>query len=119
MLAFPRVPCALYLASVLFGLCIGNVLTLPSLIFQHEYASSAFARVLGSSTAIGQIVSAFVPAILGVVRDLAGPVLAVCAGLQLLVALVIAIGSPGRCEALRETRPHGCGDADRVVRPHL
>jgi hypothetical protein len=48
-------PAALYGAQVLFGLCFGNVLTLPSLIFQDEFVGASFGRLLGLSAAIGQI----------------------------------------------------------------
>jgi hypothetical protein len=53
-------------------LCFGNVWTLPSLIFQHEFARASFGRLLGLSTAIGQVAYALIPTILGAVRDVAG-----------------------------------------------
>jgi hypothetical protein len=55
MVASPTHPTAPYFASVLFGLCIGNVLTLPTLIFQREFARSSFGRLSGSTTAVGQV----------------------------------------------------------------
>jgi hypothetical protein len=75
---------------VVFGLCFGNALTLPSLIFQHEFARASFGRLLGLSTAIGQVAYALIPTILGVVRDVAG---GPRAGLQLPAATLMALGS--------------------------
>jgi hypothetical protein len=84
-----------YVASVLFGLCTGNVVILPSLVFQHECPKELFGRVLGSSTAVGQISYALVPSVLGGVRDLVGikAVLDVCIGLQLLAATLMALSA--------------------------
>ncbi len=65
MTALPGHPAALYLGSIIFGLCIGNVLTLPSLIIQDEFAPMSFGVVLGLSTAIGQIAYSLIPAVLG------------------------------------------------------
>jgi hypothetical protein len=55
MIAFPGYPAALYVGSAIFGLGIGNVMMLPSVIIQHEFSPIAFGTVLGLSTAIGQI----------------------------------------------------------------
>jgi nitrate/nitrite transporter NarK len=86
MLAFPAYPAALYLGSAIFGLGIGNVVTLPSVIMQ------AFGAVLGLSTAIGQIAYSLIPPVLGAVHDFSGGyevVLGVCIGLQLTAALLV------------------------------
>jgi hypothetical protein len=55
MIAFPDQPAALSLGSMLFGLCIGNVLTLPSVIIRHEWPPVAFGQLLGVSTAVAQV----------------------------------------------------------------
>jgi predicted MFS family arabinose efflux permease len=99
MISMPASPWALYLGSILFGVCMGNVVTLPTLIVQREFAPRAFSMVLGLSTAIGQIAYSISPALLGLVRDLSGgyrPALAVCIGLQILAALLILRQPTGR-----------------------
>ena len=40
MLALPEQPVALYVGSVVFGLSVGNVITLPALIVQREFAAA-------------------------------------------------------------------------------
>jgi nitrate/nitrite transporter NarK len=75
---------------------MGNVVALPSLIIQREYAPSSFGLVLGLSTAIGQVGYSLSPALLGLVHDLTGgyrAVLGVCVGLQLAAALLITRGA--------------------------
>ena len=38
MLALPGAPAALFVGSVVFGLSVGNVITLPALIIQREFS---------------------------------------------------------------------------------
>ena len=104
MIAFPAYPAALYLGSAIFGLGIGNVVILPSVIIQHEFAPMAFGTVLGLSTAIGQIAYSLIPPVLGAVHDLSGGyevVLGVCIGLQIAAALLV-----GRRNAKSPARRH-------------
>jgi MFS family permease len=92
MIAYPGDPPLLYLGSILFGLCMGNVVALPSLIIQREFAPESFGTVLGLSTAVGQIAYAISPTALGAVRDLTGGYrasLMVCIALQLTAALTV------------------------------
>ena len=92
MIAFSGHPAALYLGSAIFGLGIGNVVMLPSVIIQHEFSPMAFGAVLGLSTAIGQIAYSLIPPVLGAVHDLSGGygvVLGVCIVLQLAAALLV------------------------------
>jgi hypothetical protein len=58
-----------------------------------SFPKELFGRVLGSSTAVGQISYALVPSDLGGGRDLVGikAVLDVCIGLQLLAATLMAL----------------------------
>ena len=72
MIALPAHPTALYLGSAVFGLGIGNVVILPSVIIQHEFTPMAFGAVLGLSTAIGQVAYSLIPPVLGAVHDLSG-----------------------------------------------
>ena len=92
MLLWPTSPAALYLGSLVFGLSVGNVVTLPSLIVQREFAARSFALVIGLSSMVGQLGLSAGPALLGAVRDATGAYSAavgVCIGLQLLAALLI------------------------------
>ena len=57
---------------VLFGLGVGNLISLPPLIAHKEFAAGDVGRVVALITAINQTVFAFAPAILGVLRDLEG-----------------------------------------------
>jgi MFS family permease len=90
-------PAALYVGCILFGLSVGNVITLPSLIVQREFAAASFGLVVGLSTAIGQFAYAFAPALLGVIHDAAGgygPTLALCVAFQLAAAVIVVRGKP-------------------------
>jgi MFS family permease len=93
MIALPGSHAGLYAGAIGFGLGMGNVVALPSLIIQREFAAASFALLLGLSTAIGQLAYAFSPALLGLVRDLTGSyraTLAVCVALQMAAALLVA-----------------------------
>jgi hypothetical protein len=100
---------------VLFGLCFGNVVTLPS-IFQHEFARASLGRLLGLSTAIGRVAYALIPTILGAIRDVAG---GPRAGLQLPAATLMTLGSVSKRSSLRKADYPGSGHQDRMVPPHL
>jgi predicted MFS family arabinose efflux permease len=92
MVALPDWPTALYGACLLFGLSVGNVITLPSLIVQREFASRSFGLVIGLSTAVGQLTYAFAPALIGALHDAFdgyGPALMLCMALELIAALMI------------------------------
>jgi hypothetical protein len=58
----------LAVGCVLFGLGIGNLLTLPPLIAQREFPSDTVPRVVALVTAVNQAVFAFAPAVLGILR---------------------------------------------------
>ena len=84
-----------------YGFSVGNIITLPSLIVQREFPGPAFGMVLGLSTAIGQLVFAFGPGLIGLVRDLAGnynAALLLCAALD-FVAAAIVLRPPKRSSA--------------------
>lgn len=93
MLLFLDSPVLLYAGCILFGLSVGNVITFPALIVQREFPAALFGRVIGLSSACGQFTFALSPALLGAIRDLTGsyaPVLALCIGLQLAAAALVA-----------------------------
>ena len=92
MAALPEAGWAQIAGCVGFGLSVGNVITLPSILIQREFPAARFGTVVGLSTAVGQVAYAFAPALAGVIHDGAGGygvVLGLCAGLQLLAAWLV------------------------------
>ena len=87
----------LSLGGVLFGLGVGNLVTLPSLVLQREWPREQFAGLISLLLAVNQFTFAFGPALIGVVRDLTGsyaPALGCCIALELVAAVWILMG-PG------------------------
>jgi cyanate permease len=85
-------PLALYLACSAFGLSVGNLITLPSLIIQREFPAAAFALVANLSAAVGGATYAFAPGILGILRDATHGYtvpLYVCIAAELLAAVIV------------------------------
>jgi len=77
-----------------YGFSVGNIITLPALIIQREFPASAFAMVLGLSTAIGTFAGALGPGLIGVIRDAAGsyaPALLVCGALKIVGGVFVLI----------------------------
>jgi predicted MFS family arabinose efflux permease len=62
---------ALASGCVLFGLGVGNLVSLPPLIMQKEFAVSDVGKAVALMVAITSAVLAFAPAVLGAVRDIA------------------------------------------------
>jgi MFS family permease len=103
LMAVAHTPWLLFAACVLFGVWVGNLITLPSLVIQREFPPRAFGTVVGLVTSISQFTFALGPAALGLVRDMSGgygPVLAICAALDALAAVAILV-------------PHLAGRANR------
>lgn len=76
----------------LFGLSVGNLITLPSLIVQREFEASSFGMLMALSTAINQFTYAFGPALLGLVKDFAGgypAALGLCIACQIAAIVII------------------------------
>jgi predicted MFS family arabinose efflux permease len=88
---------ALIAACALFGFSVGNLITLPALIVQREFASSAFGVLVSLVTAINQITYAFGPGVVGLLRDLSGgytlPFYG-CIALELTAAALIMLRGP-------------------------
>ncbi|MBO0737096.1 MAG: MFS transporter [Alphaproteobacteria bacterium] len=106
ILMWPARPEVLYAGCCLFGLSVGNVITLPSLIIQREFAAQSFGLIVGLSAGIGQLTFAFGPALLGLIRDLTGeyaPALVLCIALQLVAAAIVLSYRPD-CSAVRISR---------------
>jgi len=84
----------LFLACAAYGFSIGNLVTLPPLIIQREYEQAAFGIVLGLSTAVWGVVSAFGPGLLGLVRGATGgyaAALFLCLALKLVSAAIVLL----------------------------
>jgi MFS family permease len=82
----------LFIACAVYGFSIGNLITLPPLIIHREFEPAAFGTVLGLSTAICGVVSAFGPGIVGFARSATGDytaALMLCLTLQLVSAAVV------------------------------
>jgi MFS family permease len=82
----------LFMACAVYGFSIGNLITLPPLIIHREFEPAGFGTVLGLSTAICGIVSAFGPGIVGFVRGATGgytAALMLCLTLQLVSAAIV------------------------------
>lgn len=82
----------LFGACAVYGFSIGNLITLPPLIIHREFEPADFGAVLGLSTAICGIVSAFGPGVVGFVRGATGgytAALMLCLTLQLASAAVV------------------------------
>jgi predicted MFS family arabinose efflux permease len=77
---------------VLFGLGVGNLVSLPPLIIQREFAPADVGRAVALTVAINQAVFAFAPAVLGAARDIAGTYMAafaIAAAIQLAAAGIV------------------------------
>src|SRR5262249_35628809 len=69
LLACPGSVPAAYAGIVLFGLSVGNVITLPAVIVQAEFPAASFGAIMGLSGAISQFALAFAPGVFGVLHD--------------------------------------------------
>jgi MFS family permease len=84
----------LFIACAVYGFSIGNLITLPPLIIHREFEPAAFGAVLGLSTAVCGIVSAFGPGLVGFVRGATGgytAALLLCLALQLIAATMVLL----------------------------
>jgi MFS family permease len=79
-------PALLLACCAAYGFSVGNIITLPALIIQREFAPATFGMVLGLSTAIGTFAGALGPGLIGLIRDTAGdygPALLLCMVLKI------------------------------------
>lgn len=80
---------------VLFGLGVGNLVSLPPLIIQREFAAGDVGRAVALVIAINQAAFAFAPAVLGALRDIGGDYtlpFAAAAAMQVAASLVVLSG---------------------------
>lgn len=86
----------LFIACAIFGFSIGNLVTLPVLITQREFAPRNFGVVLGLGMGIGGIVNSFGPVAFGALRDLTGgyatPIF-IGVGMQVVAAIAVLVGT--------------------------
>jgi MFS family permease len=81
-----------FAACAIFGFSVGNLITLPPLIIHREFEASAFAVVMGLSTAMTGTIGALGPGLVGLVRawsDDYGVALALCVCLELTAAMIV------------------------------
>jgi len=89
----------LFVACAIFGLTIGNLITLPPMIIHREFDAGAFTMVLGLHIAVSGIVSALGPGLIGLVRGWSGGyafALGLCVMLELAAAVIVLIGGDRR-----------------------
>jgi MFS family permease len=82
----------LFMACAVFGLSVGNLITLPAVVIQREFDAAAFGLLVGLSTAAGQFTCVAGPALLGLLRDLTGGYgapLAFCIALEVAAAAAV------------------------------
>ncbi len=95
LLIVGETPLLLLLGCVLFGLGIGNLLSLPPLILQVEQPPQDLGRALALLTAVNQVFYAFAPGVFGLLRDLTGDYtlpFAIAAAVQVVSAAIVVLG---------------------------
>jgi cyanate permease len=91
-------------SCALFGFSVGNLITLPSLIVQREFAPTSFGVLISLITAINQVTLAFGPGVIGLLRDASGSYALPfygCIGLELAAAVLIMMRGRARAAASR------------------
>ena len=89
-------------ASLAYGYGIGHVTTLGPVIIRREFGAAAFGATYGSAATVIQLVSAFGPALFGILRDAFGgygPVLGAASLCTTLGAGVLLLGRRTRSAA--------------------
>ncbi|MDO9057656.1 MAG: MFS transporter, partial [Bradyrhizobium sp.] len=84
----------IFVACAMFGFSVGNLITLPALIVQREFAPSSFGVLISLITAINQVTYAFGPGVIGFLRDASGSYALpfyMCIVLELIAAVLIMI----------------------------
>lgn len=92
VLAFAEAPLVVYGACAVYGFSVGNNITLSPLIVQREYGPDQFPAIVALSSAVVQIVYAFGPGLLGILRDMSGGYgvpLAACMALNIVASILV------------------------------
>jgi MFS family permease len=85
---------ALFAGCILFGLGLGNLVSLPGLIVQQEFSRRDFSRVVSMIVAINQFTFAFGPELLGRLQQSTGSyagALAACLVMQAMAAIIVVL----------------------------
>ena len=94
----------LVVGCVLFGLALGNVISLPALIVQQEFPRRDFARIVSMVMAINQFAFAFGPALLGRLQQPDGAytwALVACLSMEAAAAVIVLAPVVVRMNRLR------------------
>jgi cyanate permease len=92
MLAMPNSIVAQYVGSIIVGLSVGNIVSLPPLVIQHEFCARSFGLLVGLNATAGTLSMATGPGLFGLAHDLSGSYaasLCLCIGKQLASSLII------------------------------
>jgi cyanate permease len=54
------------------GLSVGNIVSLPPLVIQHEFAARSFGLLVGLNATVGTMIMAAGPGLFGLAHDLSG-----------------------------------------------
>jgi cyanate permease len=87
------------LGCALFGLGLGNLISLPPLIAEREFAPVDLGRVVALAIAVNQAFFSVAPGVFGALHDLAGSYaapLGLALALHLTAAVLILTGRGGR-----------------------
>jgi MFS family permease len=79
---------------VLFGLGLGNLVSVPGLIVQREFRKEHFARIVAMIVAINQFTFAFGPGLLGYLQRIRGDytaALVVCLAIEIAAAVLVML----------------------------
>lgn len=90
ILAFTHTPAAMFAATALFGLSVGNMITLPQLLLQAEFEAASFGLLVALNTSINQMTYSSGAGLLGLARDFAGSYSAPLAACALLHGVAAA-----------------------------
>jgi MFS family permease len=99
LLASSSSAATLYLGCALFGLGVGNMISLPGLIVQQEFPKQHFSRTVSLIVAINQFTFAFGPGFLGYLQRAKGSyttALAACLVMQATAAIIVVSPVLGR-----------------------
>ena len=88
-------PAALMVASVAYGLTVGNVTTLAPLIMRREFGAASFGIVFGVAATVHQLSMSMGPSFFGILRDVTGsyvPALLLGGALNIVAASILVYG---------------------------
>jgi MFS family permease len=104
VMAFTGDAAVLLVCCAVYGFSVGNLITLPPLILQREFAPASFGMLMGLSTSIAALTSALGPGLVGLVHDATGGYatgLLLCAALDIAAAGVVLFRPGGGSNLVR------------------